>query len=64
MVVDRKFYSQKELAEYFGKKAVTVIEWEKSGMPVYRPVNGHPMYDLDEVLAWMKQNGEKAQKGE
>lgn len=59
MVEERKFYTQKELAEYFGKRAVTVIEWEKNGMPVYRPVNGHPMYDLQEVLEWMRKNGQK-----
>jgi len=56
MVTERKFLTQGEIAKYFGRNALTVIEWEKRGMPVYRPIGGHPMYDLEEILAWMRAN--------
>lgn len=51
----RVFMNQSQLAEYFGKTNSTIINWEKRGLPVYRPDGAAPLYDLDEVLAWMKQ---------
>jgi len=57
-----KLMTQSELAAFFGKVPSTVYNWEQKGMPVYRPEGGDPLYDLDEVLAWMKRGGEK--KGE
>lgn len=62
MAEKRNWMSQGELAAYFDKSAATIINWEKRGLPVYRPDGAAPLYDLDEVLAWMKTSGDK--KGE
>lgn len=44
--------TQKEIADYFGKTGATILNWEKHGCPAHRTAGTHPLYDLDEVLAW------------
>ena len=58
-MTDRKWMKKAELAEHFGVSTKTVELWVGKGMPEYRPVGGHAIYDLEEAEAWVKQNGEK-----
>ena len=51
-----KFISQTDLAKALGVSRFTIINWNP---PCYRAPNGSPRYILSEVIAWMKENGEK-----
>ena len=59
-MAEKKWMKKPEIAEHFGVSINTGVSWIDSGMPEYRPAGGHPIYDVEEVEAWLK----KQKKGE
>jgi len=54
METGKKMMGRKEIAELYGVSYSTIVAWVKAGMPEYRPAGGWPMYDPDEVDAWVR----------
>lgn len=51
-----KFISQKELAEALNVSRFTIMNWKP---PCYKAPNGSPLYVLEEVIEWLRANGNK-----
>ena len=50
----KKFVSEVQLMEMLGISRTAVNQWEKAGMPVYRPANGRLKYfEVGEIHEWI-----------
>lgn len=62
MLRERGILDREQLACELGIKTDTVREWEKRGMPSIKE-GMTILYDIDEVLTWMRRRSRKPVKG-
>lgn len=51
-----QFLKVAEVADMLRKKPKTIYEWVEKGLIPHRKVCGSLLFDLDEIIRWMKQD--------